>query len=84
MLYMEDISTFISIRSNIKIFKLKELYKQHKDIVMELLIKKAYYPKHYVEELKGFGFSKDEIYHYLLGNYKKDKVLSLSLTRWYV
>lgn len=66
---------FISINENIKTFKLKELYKQHKDIVLELLIKKAYYPKSYIEELKGFGFSEDEVYRYLLCNYKKDEDL---------
>jgi len=60
---------------NIKTFKLKELYEQHKDIVLELLIKKAYYPKSYIEELVGFGFSKSEIYRYLLGNYSDDKDL---------
>ncbi|WP_404318823.1 hypothetical protein [Malaciobacter canalis] len=66
---------FVSTNKNIETFKLKELYKQHKDIVLELLIKKAYYPKSYIEELKGFGFSEDEIYRYLLGNYKKDEDL---------
>ncbi|RXK12465.1 hypothetical protein CP965_07725 [Halarcobacter mediterraneus] len=66
---------FVSTNENIEIFKLKELYKQHKDIVLELLIKKAYYPKSYIEELKSFGFSEDEIYRYLLGNYKKDEDL---------
>ena len=38
-------------KANLEIFKLEELYKQHKDIVLELLIKKAYYPKSYIEEL---------------------------------
>jgi len=62
--------------SNIKLFKLIELYKQHKDIVQELLIKKAYYPESYIEELeKSFRFSKDEIYRYLLGNYNKEEDL---------
>ncbi len=61
--------------ANIEIFKLKELYKQHKDIVLELLIKKAYYPKSYIEELSKFGFSEDEIYRYLFSNYKQDKDL---------
>ncbi len=61
---------------NIDIFKLDELYKQHKDIVVDLLMKKAYYPKSYVEELeKSFGFTKDEIYRYLLNNYKKEEDL---------
>jgi len=60
---------------NIEVFKLEELYKQHRDIVLELLIKKAYYPKSYIEELKNFGFSEDEVYRYLLCNYKKDEDL---------
>ena len=62
-------------KANLEIFKLEELYKQHKDIVLELLIKKAYYPKSYIEELKKFGFTEDEIYRYLLCNYKQDKDL---------
>ena len=61
---------------NIDIFKLDELYKQHKDIVVDLLMKKVYYPKSYIEELENnFGFTKDEIYRYLLNNYKKEEDL---------
>lgn len=60
---------------NIEIFKLDELYKQHKDIVADLLMKKAYYPKSYIEELEKFGFSEDEIYRYLFCNYKKNEDL---------
>ncbi|MDC7243622.1 MAG: HNH endonuclease domain-containing protein, partial [Sphaerochaetaceae bacterium] len=66
---------FTTTNKNIETFKLKELYKQHKDIVLELLIKKAYYPKSYIEELKGFGFGEDEIYRYLLCNYNKEEDL---------
>ncbi len=66
---------FTSTNENIKTFKLEELYKQHKDIVLELLIKKAYYPESYIKELKGFGFSSDEVYRYLFCNYKEDKDL---------
>ena len=66
---------FTNENENIKTFKLQELYKQHKDIVLELLIKKAYYPKSYIEELKAFGFGEDEIYRYLFSNYKKDEDL---------
>jgi hypothetical protein len=52
------------------------LYKQHKDIVIDLLMKKAYYPKSYIEELKNnFNFTDDEIYRYLFSNYKQDKDL---------
>ena len=54
---------------------MEELYKQHKDIVLELLIKKAYYPKSYINELQTFGFSQDEIYRYLLCNYNKEEDL---------
>ncbi len=62
-------------QANIELFKLEELYKQHKDIVLELLIKKAYYPQSYIEELSKFGFSKDEVYRYLFSNYNKDEDL---------
>jgi len=61
--------------NNIKLFKLKELYTQHKDIVLELLIKKAYYPHSYIKELENFGFSENEIYRYLFSNYKKNEDL---------
>lgn len=58
---------------NIDIFKLDELYKQHKDVVVDLLMKKIYYPKSYIDELKNnFQFTDDEIYRYLLCNYQKD------------
>ena len=60
-------------KANLEVFKLEELYKQHKDIVLELLIKKAYYPKSYIEELKSFKFTEDEIYRYLFCNYKKNE-----------
>jgi hypothetical protein len=62
-------------KANLEVFKLEELYKQHKDVVLELLIKKAYYPKSYIDELKSFGFSEDEVYRYLVCNYKNDEDL---------
>lgn len=59
-----------------KYFKLSTLYEQHKDIVIELLIKKTEYPKSYIEELKSnFQFTDDEIYRFLLCNYQKDEDL---------
>ncbi len=64
-----------SIKANDEIFKLTKLYEQHKDIVIELLIKKIYYPQSYIDELSKFGFEKDEIYRYLLCNYIKDEDL---------
>ncbi len=57
---------------NIDIFKLKELYSQHKDEVLELLVKKAYYPESYIRELELFGFGQDEIYRYLFSNYNQE------------
>ena len=62
-------------KANLEVFHLEELYKQHKDIVLELLIKKAYYPQSYIKELSNFGFSQDEIYRYLFSNYNKDEDL---------
>jgi len=62
-------------KANLEIFQLEELYKQHKDIVLELLIKKVYYPQSYIEELSKYGFSKDEIYRYLFSNYNQDEDL---------
>jgi len=59
-------------RANLDIFQLEKLYKQHKDIVLELLIKKAYYPQSYIDELSNFGFSQDEVYRYLFSNYNKE------------
>lgn len=66
---------FESTNKNIEVFKLEELYKQHKDIVLDLLIKKAYYPESYIEELKTFGFTDEDVYRYLLNNYKKEEDL---------
>jgi len=62
-----------SMGSNIQLFKLDELYAQHKDVVLELLIKKSYYPRSYIKELStNFGFTTGDIYRYLLSNYKED------------
>jgi hypothetical protein len=61
---------------NDEYFQLEKLYQEHKDIVLELLIKKQYYPQSYINELKNnFGFTQDEIYRYLFCNYKKDEDL---------
>jgi len=53
-------------------FKLDKLYEQHKDVVLELLIKRTIYSKSYIEELKrNFHFTDDEIYRFLFCNYKE-------------
>jgi len=60
------------IISNNKCFELEKLYEEsHQDIVIELIVKKLNYPNSYINELKNFGFSKNEIYRYLLCNYSK-------------
>ncbi len=58
-------------------FKLDKLYAQHKDVVQELLIKRTIYTKSYIEELKkNFHFTDDEIYRFLLCNYKENNKLN--------
>jgi len=55
-----------------KYFKLDKLYEQHKDVVLELLIKRTIYSKSYIEEIKrNFHFTDDEIYRFLFCNYKE-------------
>jgi len=55
-----------------KYFKLDKLYEQHKDVVLELLIKKTIYTKSYINELKkNFKFTDEEIYRLLFCNYQK-------------
>lgn len=62
------------VNTNDEYFKLELLYKQHKDIVLDLLVKKVIYNKTYIKELKdNFKFTDDEIYRFLLCNYLKEK-----------
>ncbi|MBU1667388.1 hypothetical protein KKC13_03155 [bacterium] len=52
-------------------FKLDKLYAQHKDVVLELLVKRTIYSKSYIAELKkNFRLTDDEIYRFLFCNYK--------------
>lgn len=65
-----------SVETNDKYFKLKLLYEQHKDVVLDLLLKKTIYTRSYIMELKtNFLFTDDEIYRFLFCNYLKDKDL---------
>ena len=77
--YKESINIVFDKKNetNEKCFQLEKLYNQeHRDIVIELLVKKAYYPQSYIEELeKSFGFGRDEIYRYLFSNYNQDEDL---------
>jgi len=63
------------INSNEEYFQLETLYQNHKDIVLELIIKKQYYPTSYINDLSKLGFSKDEIYRYIFSNYVKTEDL---------
>ncbi len=60
---------------NVNKFGIKELYSQHKDTVLDLLVKQRYYPEQYIYFLRTFGFSEDEIYRYLFNNYSEDSDL---------
>lgn len=60
---------------NIEVFKLQELYKEHKDVVVDLLLKYKYYPSQYISYLRSYGFSEDEIYRYLFNNFVKNEDL---------
>jgi len=65
-----------SVETNDEYFKLNLLYEQHKDIVLDLLLKKTIYTKSYIKELKeNFKLKDDEIYRFLFCNYLKDEDL---------
>lgn len=51
-------------------FQLEEIYQNHKDIVIELILKEINYPKSYIEELikNNFG-TEEEIYRFIFSNY---------------
>ena len=57
-------------KKNNEYFQLEEIYKNHKDIVVELILKEMNYPKSYIEELieNDFG-TEEEIYRFLFSNY---------------
>ena len=53
-------------------FQLETIYQNHKDIVIELILKEINYPKSYINELikNGFG-TEEEIYRFIFSNYLK-------------
>ncbi len=59
-------------KKNNEYFQLKTIYQNHKDIVIELILKKINYPKSYIQELikNGFG-TEEEIYRFIFSNYLK-------------
>lgn len=67
------------INSHQKLFFLKDLYQEHRDVVIELYLKMTHeYVKEYIDYLKdydGLELSEDEIYRLITCGYKDDKDL---------
>ncbi|MFW3373241.1 hypothetical protein ACN9J5_10590 [Aliarcobacter butzleri] len=57
---------------NNEYFQLETIYQNHKDIVIELILKEINYPRSYINELikNGFG-TEEEIYRFIFSNYLK-------------
>ncbi|MDY3201234.1 MAG: hypothetical protein RBQ84_09785 [Arcobacter sp.] len=64
------ISLNTNYSKNDKYFQLQEIYQNHKDIVIELILKEINYPKSYIQELikNGFG-TEEEIFRFIFSNY---------------
>ena len=59
---------------NDKCFELSKLYQNHKDTVLELILKKIHYPSSYINELINSNFAtEEEIYRFLFSNYLNSK-----------
>lgn len=67
-----DITLDTNYFKNNDYFQLETIYQNHKDIVIELILKEINYPKSYINELikNGFG-TEDEIYQFVFSNYLK-------------
>ena len=72
--YEESIAISLNTNysQNNEYFQLQEIYQNHKDIVIELILKEINYPKSYIDELikNGFG-TEEEIYRFIFSNYLK-------------
>jgi hypothetical protein len=70
--YKESIGISLNTNysKNDEYFQLQEIYQNHKDIVIELILKEINYPKSYIQELikNGFG-TEEEIYRFVFSNY---------------
>jgi hypothetical protein len=64
-------------------FQLETIYQNHKDIVIELILKEINYPKSYINELINNGFgTEEEIYRFIFSNYlEKDKLHQRPLSK---
>jgi hypothetical protein len=77
------ISLNTNYSKNDEYFQLQEIYQNHKDIVIELILKEINYPKSYIQELikNGFG-TKEEIYRFIFSNYlENDKLHQRPLSK---
>lgn len=72
--YEESIGISLNTKysQNNEYFQLETIYQNHKDIVIELILKEINYPKSYIDELikNGFG-TEEEIYRFIFSNYLK-------------
>lgn len=59
-------------KKNNEYFQIETIYQNHKDIVIELILKEINYPKSYIDELikNDFG-TEEEIYRFIFSNYLK-------------
>lgn len=68
---------------NNEYFQLETIYQNHKDIVIELILKEINYPKSYIKELidNHFG-TEEEIYRFIFSNYlENDKLHQRPLSK---
>jgi uncharacterized protein (TIGR02646 family) len=65
-------------RNNIQLFKLNDLYQNHKDTVLELIQKREIYPDSYIDELyQNYSFfnNREDVLRLITGGYVEDKDL---------
>ena len=65
-------------RNNIQLFKLNDLYQNHKDTVLELIQKREIYPDSYIDELyENYSFfnNREDVLRLITGGYIDDKDL---------
>ncbi|MDD2894595.1 MAG: hypothetical protein PHG81_01130 [Aliarcobacter sp.] len=70
-------------KKNNEYFQIETIYQNHKDIVIELILKEINYPKSYIDELikNGFG-TEEEIYRFIFSNYlENDKLHQRPLSK---
>lgn len=83
--YEESIGITLNTKysQNNAYFQLETIYQNHKDIVIELILKEINYPKSYINELikNGFG-TEEEIYRFIFSNYlENDKLHQRPLSK---